>query len=306
MAMSALASALEGEPAAAATTAPAGSIAAYFELAKGRLVLAILAVVGATFLAAGGEPGWRLAAALVGTGATAGAAGALNQWWEARWDALMDRTRGRPIPSGRIAARTALVFAAGLFSAGAVTLWLGCGPAPALLAIVSAAVYVLAYTPLKRRTPLSLVPGAVSGALPVLIGAAAAAADPSPQVALLFVVLLAWQVPHTLAIDWRYREDYARGGYRTLSRIDPSGRATGRVALIGAALTGAASVGGLAWLGAGPGALLGALLVAVWLLAAAGALWRVAGDEQARRLFRVTVLALPAVLVVHLVPGLGS
>lgn len=296
---------LPSETNGAGEIAPPGtsSLAAYFELAKGRLVVAIVVVVAATFLAAGGDLGWRLVAVLAGTAATAGAAGALNQWWEAPWDALMERTRNRPIPTGRIGSRDAVAFATGLFALGAVVLQVGAGTPPALLATASAALYVLAYTPLKRRTPLSLVPGALSGALPALIGWTAVTGAPSAHLVLLFVVLLAWQVPHTLAIDWRYRDDYARGGYRTLSRLDPTGRATGNVAVAGAVLTGAVSVGGLVWLASPGWAIAAAALAATGLIVAACGLGARPDDAAARRLFRATVLILPLLLAAHLLPG---
>lgn len=156
------------------------------------------------------------------------AAAALNQVLEVRIDAAMDRTRGRPLPAGRIRVSTAAAF--GAFAAVAGTLWLliFLNPLTAWLAVVMLASYCFVYTPLKRLTPLNTVVGAVPGALPLLVGYAAAGRGLDLQAGILFLILFLWQLPHFFSIAWLYREDYARGGLQMLSNVDATGAASGR------------------------------------------------------------------------------
>jgi len=151
---------------------------------------------------------------VLGTLLVASGAGALNQWMEHRFDANMRRTARRPIAAGRIEPARAFMFGALLSLMGA-----GClavTPAASLLAVLTMSGYLLLYTPLKRRTPLCTVIGAFPGAMPVLIGYAAAAGKLDRPAWLLFAILFLWQFPHFMAIAWIYREDYARAGYRVL------------------------------------------------------------------------------------------
>lgn len=293
-----------GEEAEAACPAAVrtGPLTAYFALAKGRLVLAILAVVAATFLAAGGPLGWRLVAVLVGTAATAGAAGALNQWWEAPFDAQMVRTRGRPIPTGRIGSREALAFAAGLFTLGAVVLQVGAGAArpcwrrPARPSTC---------WPTPRSAPLAPEPGpgrpVGRAARPDRLDRGGGDAQRRGAAAVRRPAGLAG-APHPgdrLALPRRLR---ARRLPDALA-LDPTGRATGRVATAGAVLTAGVSIGGLVALEAPGLAIAAAVGAGAGLVAAAAALWLRPDDQRARRLFRATVLLLPLLLLAHLVPG---
>ncbi len=173
---------------------------------------------------------------IIGTALSASGANSLNQWWEHRRDALMPRTSARPIPTGRLSPDHA-VLAGVLFSiAGVVALFFLCGPAAAMVSLVTILVYVLMYTPMKPVTPLSTLVGAVPGALPPLIGWCAGrtlTTDPMSFAALaewggwsLFGLMFVWQIPHFLAIAWMYRDDYAQGGFKMLPIFDRSGHLT--------------------------------------------------------------------------------
>jgi protoheme IX farnesyltransferase len=204
-------------------------------LTKPRVVLMVLVttVVGYYVALAGAPDYGRLLALVLGTGLAAGGTLALNQYWERDVDALMERTRARPLPDGRLAPLEALLFGAALTALGLAVLALGAGRAPALVVAATFVLYVFAYTPLKLRTPLCTLVGAVPGALPPVAGWAAAREDVGVGAWVLFGILFLWQVPHTLAIARLYREDYARAGVRLLPVIDAQGGATERQILSG-------------------------------------------------------------------------
>jgi len=269
----------------------------FLELTKPRLSSFVLLVVAlAAWLGSAGaiEP-FTLLLAVLGTGLVAGGANALNMVIESDLDARMARTAGRPIPSGRLEPGEAAVFG-GLITVAGLLLLLGTTPLAALLAAFTSASYLLVYTPLKRRTTLNTHIGAIPGALPALIGWAAARGELDPAAWTLFAIVYLWQLPHFLAIAWLYRDDYARGGYRMLPSADPHGMSTGRQALLGAlALVPASLLPSLAGI---TGALYfaGALLLGAWFVRRAilFALERTA--LAARQLLRASLLYLPAIL----------
>jgi len=269
----------------------------FLELTKPRLSSFVLLVVAlAAWLGSGGAiaPGTLLLAVL-GTGLVAGGANALNMVLERDLDARMARTAGRPIPSGRLEPAEAAVFGAATIALGLLLL-AGTTPLAALLAALTAATYLLVYTPLKRKTTLNTHIGAVPGALPALIGWAAARGTLDPAAWTLFAIVYLWQLPHFLAIAWLYRADYARGGYRMLPSADPEGLSTGRQALLGAsALLVASLLPSLAGL-TGILYFAGALLLGAWFVrrALAFALERTAA--AARQLLRASLVYLPAIL----------
>jgi protoheme IX farnesyltransferase len=186
--------------------------------------------VGFVFGARGGQI-WTwtgLLHTLLGTLLIAGGTAALNQWHERDGDALMRRTRGRPIPSGRIGARQAFWFGTALSVAGFAELSLAVNLLTGLLALFTLASYLFVYTPLKRRSPISTTIGAVPGAMPPLIGYAAASGHLNFEAGILFAILFLWQFPHFYAIAWMYREDYARAGIRMLPVVEPTVDSTAR------------------------------------------------------------------------------
>jgi protoheme IX farnesyltransferase len=273
----------------------------FLELTKPRLSSFVLLVVAlAAWLGSmGAIAPATLFLAVLGTALVAGGANALNMVLERDLDARMARTAGRPLPSGRLDAREAAIFGGALTVTGLLLL-LGTTPLAALLAAVTSASYLLVYTPLKRKTTLNTHVGAVPGALPALIGWAAARGTLDPAAWTLFGIVYLWQLPHFLAIAWLYKDDYARGGFRMLPSADPDGVATGRQALLGAlALLFASLLPALAGL-AGGSYFAGALLLGAWFVrrALSFAVARTAGS--ARQLLRASLLYLPAILLLML------
>ena len=209
----------------------------FLALTKPRLNLLVLvtAAAGLYLAAPEGLPTSILVHTLVGTALVAGGAAALNQVWERDSDALMARTRARPVPSGRVRPAEGLRFALILSAAGLVELAAGVNALCASVAALTLVTYILAYTPLKRRTSLSTLVGAVPGALPALIGWTAAGGGLTLPGLVLFGIVFLWQMPHFLAIAWLYRDEYAAAGIPLLPVLEPDGRRTGRQALLYAA-----------------------------------------------------------------------
>ena len=208
----------------------------YVELTKPRLVLLVLLTTWVGFhVGSTGVPGATfglLASTLLGTVLAGAGSQVLNQYVERESDARMRRTRERPLPGGRIDPADGLAYGLLLTTTGVVFLWLTVSPLASLLAAATVGTYLLAYTPLKSRTPLSTMIGCIPGALPPLIGWAAARGSLGPEAWSLFAILFFWQVPHSLAIGWLYRSDYERAGTRLLPVVEPDGRSTGRQVLL--------------------------------------------------------------------------
>ena len=237
----------------------------------------------------------------LGTALLGGGANAVNQWWEAVPDSKMERTKGRPLPSGRIAPRLGLVFALVISLVGFLCVALFVNALTAILAIASWLIYIFAYTPLKRRSTLNTIIGAVSGAIPPVLGWTAATGEFGAGALVLFAILFLWQVPHFLSIAWRHRDDYARGGFVMLPVVDPGGRTTFRIALwyclalIPVTLS-AAVVGMSGWIYC-----VGAMIGGIVLLAGALRLNHERSREAARSLFLYTIAYLPALLLLMLI-----
>ena len=195
------------------------------ELVKARLTLLVLVTTAVGFYL-GAEPPidyWALFHTVFGTAAAAAGAAALNQWWERRVDALMRRTMTRPIPAGRMAPLQALLLGVALSVFGVVYLAVVCNALSAILAAVTIVIYIFAYTPLKRASTANTAVGAIPGAIPPMIGWAAARGDIGAGAWSLFMIVFLWQMPHFFAIAWMCREDYSRAGFRMISSDDPSG-----------------------------------------------------------------------------------
>jgi protoheme IX farnesyltransferase len=175
---------------------------------------------------------WQMTQAVVGTALVAGGAAVLNQVYERDTDALMRRTLGRPLPDHRVTAGDATIFGLALALAGIALLAFGANILASFLALATLFVYLGIYTPMKRRSSAATLVGAVPGALPPLIGWAAAHGAITLGGWILFVIVFLWQIPHFMAIAWMYREDYRRAGFPMLPVVEPDGRRTGRQALI--------------------------------------------------------------------------
>jgi heme o synthase len=202
-------------------------LADYWTLTKPEVNFLVLVstLVGFYLATAGNLNGWLLFHTLMGTLLVASGTGTLNQYLERRTDALMRRTANRPLPAGRMAPAEALWFGIFLSVVGGAELWIVANPLASILALFTLATYLVLYTPLKRRTPLCTLVGAFPGAMPPLIGWAAARNGLGPEAWVLYGILFLWQFPHLLAIAWMYREDYARAGLQMLPRHDHDGRA---------------------------------------------------------------------------------
>lgn len=210
----------------------------YLQLTKPRITWLILMSTGIGFFFGVEETwGWLvLLHTIIGTGLIASGTAALNQWMERDADARMKRTCKRPLPSGTIHPQNAFWFAVALSALGFVELWFGANPLTAGLGIFTLTSYLFVYTPMKRRTPHSTTVGAIPGAMPPVIGFAAARGELTLEALALFGILFLWQFPHFYAIAWLYREDYGRAGIRMLPVVDPSGERTARQILITAVL----------------------------------------------------------------------
>ncbi|MDH3291140.1 MAG: heme o synthase [Gemmatimonadota bacterium] len=279
-----------------------GRASDYLELTKPNIVGLILCTVAAGYYL--GSPGpvdlLGLIHVVVGSALVAAGSNALNQILERQVDAEMHRTRGRPLPSGRLRAAESTVVAWSMGVAGVVYLWLLTNALVAVLAAVTLGSYVFVYTPLKRYTSFSTVVGAVPGALPVVGGWAAGRGSVNLEAWVLFGILFLWQLPHFLALAWLYRDDYARAGLRMLSVTSGAG-ATFRQALAYAVALLPVSLvptllgtTGMVYFG-------GALVLAVWLIAETLAVTFDHSPRRARRLFLVTVIYLPVILVLMIV-----
>ena len=218
---------LVGVPAEVTATSRAAD---FYTLTKARIGLMAALAAAAGYLVAtpiAASP-LTLAALVVGVWLAAAGSSALNMVWERRLDARMQRTSTRPLAAGRLGVREATAFGAALVAGGGALLWLGASGLAALVALGSFAGYLFCYTPLKTRTSLNTVVGAIPGALPPLVGWAAATGSLPGEAWALFALLFLWQIPHFLAIAWLYRADYERAGMPMLPVLDREGWMTGR------------------------------------------------------------------------------
>jgi protoheme IX farnesyltransferase len=222
---------------AAVTTGAAHRFADFVTLTKPRLNLLVLVttLAGLYLASPSGVEAALLVNTLVGTALVAGGAAALNQVWERRTDALMRRTSGRPVPGGRLGVAEGTWFGVLLSTIGLAQLAFAVNATAAAVAGATLISYVLVYTPLKIRTSLATLVGAIPGALPPVIGWTAATGSISLPALVLFGIVFLWQMPHFLAIAWLYRDDYAHAGIPLLPVLEPDGRRTGQQALIYAA-----------------------------------------------------------------------
>jgi heme o synthase len=208
--------------------APVRPAADFAELVKARLTLLVLLTTAVGFYLGAANPINYLSLfhAVFGTALAAANAAALNQWWESRADSLMLRTKQRPIPAGRMLPRNAFVIGASLAAAGVIYLAIMCNTLSAWLAGITILLYIFAYTPLKKISTTNTLVGAIPGAIPPMIGWAAARGKIDIGAWSLFAILFLWQMPHFFALAWMYRADYARAGFRMMSNEDETGLRT--------------------------------------------------------------------------------
>ena len=232
---------------------------------------------------------------IVGTALIASGTAALNQWFERDADRKMRRTAGRPLPLGRLTPGSALVFGAALSLAGFLELWLGVNLLSGSIGAFTLAMYLFLYTPLKQRTWWSTTVGAIPGAMPPLIGYAAAAGVLTVEAWILAAILFLWQFPHFYAIAWMYKDDYARAGIRMLPVVEPDGRSTARqMVLYGIALV-PVSLLPVAFGMSGYFYLAGALGLGLWFLYSGVRVAIERSTTRARGVLIASVLYLPLI-----------
>jgi heme o synthase len=270
----------------------------FVALTKPRVVLMVLVttLMGYDVALTGPADYLRMIHLLIGSLLAAGGTLALNQYRERDLDARMDRTRARPLPAGRLQPLEAWLFGVALTLVGTAYLAALVNPLVALVTLATTILYLFAYTPLKRRTPLCTLVGAVAGALPPVAGWAGARGDVAPGAWVLFAILFLWQLPHTLAIARLYRDDYARAGVRVLPVVDPDGASTERqvvlscVALVSVSLLPAVA----GW--TGPIYLAGALVLGLAFSAVGVEQALVPSPRAARHVLLASLIYLPLLL----------
>ncbi|MDQ6623434.1 MAG: heme o synthase [Verrucomicrobiota bacterium] len=272
----------------------------FAELIKARLTLLVLLTTAVGYYL-GARPGsfdpLGLLHAFVGTALAAAGAAALNQWWERRLDALMHRTRERPIPSGRMAARDAIFLGVILSLGGIAYLAFACNSLAAILAALTIVLYIFAYTPLKRISTGNTLVGAIPGAIPPVIGWVAARGELGPGAWSLFAILFFWQMPHFFALSWMYRGDYARAGFRMVSNDDDSGARSSSQSVLFCILLLIVS-GGPTWVGLTSAVYLGfALILDIFFIAAALRFHQRRTVKDARNVFLASIIYLPLLLL---------
>ncbi|HSJ10945.1 MAG TPA: heme o synthase [Longimicrobiales bacterium] len=283
-------------------------IGAFFELTKPGIVRMVLitATTGFFLASASGHPVdvVLLLQALLGIGLAAAGACGLNEYAEWEADGRMRRTEDRPVPSGRMTPRTALRFSGLLVLLGLLQLQLFVNSITAALVALTVVTYVMVYTPLKRVTWMNTLVGAVPGALPILAGWTANGGGMTAPGFALFAILFIWQMPHFYALAWMYRDDYARGGFRMLTTMDPTGARTARqIVLFGALLIPVSILPTILKLTGMP-YLVAALVLGVGFLGLGVAMAIKRDHRHAVRLFLGSVAYLPLLLLTMVVDRL--
>jgi protoheme IX farnesyltransferase len=264
----------------------------YVALAKPRLNLLVVASTLVGYAMAPGEPLGVLPVAglLLGTGLVAGGASAFNQVLERDLDALMRRTRTRPLPDQRLQPLEGVLFGAALTLIGVLMIVAASNLLAGAVALATLVFYAAIYTPLKRRSSFGTVIGAIPGALPPLIGWAAVTNGISAEAWTLFGIMFLWQLPHFLAIAWMYREDYARAGFPMLPVLEPDGRSTGRQSFLYAAALLPVSLAPTAMRMTGDLYLSGALVLGVAFAWLTFTFARTRSVQDARRVFFASII----------------
>lgn len=274
----------------------------FVALTKPRLNTLVLVTSAAAYYLGDGHlhPWSHFIHTMVGTALVAGGASALNQHWERDTDRLMRRTRLRPLPDARLHPHDALWFGVALSAVGLAELTLFVNPLSAVIAALTLLSYVWLYTPLKTRTSLSTIVGAIPGALPALLGWAAATSSASAGGWILFGIVFMWQMPHFLAIAWLFRDDYASAGIPLLPVVEPDGRSTGRQSVLYAAGLIPISLLPMAVGMATAYYVVGAITLGAILLVLSLEFASTRSMAAARRLFYGTILYLPLLWIVLL------
>ena len=233
---------------------------------------------------------------LAGTALMGGGANALNQWLEQVPDSIMNRTKNRVLPMGKLSEKEAMIFGIVISAAGFFVLWFGNNPLTAGLGLLTLLSYTLVYTPLKQKTVTNTWYGGITGALPPVMGWTAARGQLEWEVLPIFALLYFWQLPHFFAIAWMYRDDYKRGGFKMLSHYDQTGKKTAVQMLINCGMLYAAS---LAVFYVNQGSmvyLVGASALGLVFFAVIAVFYKESTVENARKVFLASIIYLPLLI----------
>lgn len=279
------------------------AVAIWSTLSKARLSALVVFTTAAGYVVAPAiERGWeQFLGTVAGTALAAASAAILNQFAEIRRDARMERTRHRPLPAGHVSPAAALVVGLIAAYAGVSMVALFGNLFAASLTLGTILVYVLLYTPLKPRTTLNTLIGAVTGATPPMIGWTAATGGLEPGAWVLGGILFVWQIPHFFALAWMYRDDYRRGGFAMLPVLDESGRVTTETVLLTSLLLIPLSLLGTVFGVAGWWYAAGAAVLGAWQVLLAWRFWRRRDDASARAVFMASIVYLPLLLILVVV-----
>ncbi|MDQ3710831.1 MAG: heme o synthase [Acidobacteriota bacterium] len=270
-------------------------LAAYLELTKPRIAFMLVLTSAAGFYL-GADKGFDVTLfvnSMIGILLLAFGVATLNQVWERKSDALMERTASRPLPTQKVSFIEALVFGILLCVVAEIYLAVLVNQLTAILGLVVFVGYVLLYTPLKKYTSASTAIGALPGAMPPLMGWTASANEITLGAWILFSIIFLWQFPHFLAIAWMYKEQYAKAGIKMLPVVEPDGKITARQIVIFTILLFPVSIAPFFIGLAGSVYLVGASLLGIWFLLASIKTARAKSVEQARKLLLVSVIYLP-------------
>jgi protoheme IX farnesyltransferase len=272
-------------------------LAAFFELTKPRIAFMLVLTSAAGFYLGGAKSFdfTLFVNAMIGITLLAFGVATLNQVWERKTDALMERTAKRPLPTQKVSVAEAAIFGLLLCLTAEIYLAVLVNLLTAILGIVVIVGYVLLYTPLKTRTSMSTAIGAIPGAMPPLMGFTSAANEITLPAWILFAILFVWQFPHFLAIAWMYREQYAKAKILMLPVIEPEGKITAKQIVMFAALLIPISIAPYFLGFVGLVYLIGASILGIWFLAASISAARTKTTEKARKLLLVSVLYLPII-----------
>jgi len=281
-----------------AVSAARSRAADFFALTKPRLNFLVVITAGVGYyLGARDLSVLKLVEAIVGTALVAGGAAGLNQVYERETDGLMWRTRKRPVAAGRLTVKESTIFSLALSAAGLAMLATSANLLAAGLALLTLISYNVVYTPMKRRSQLATLVGAVPGALPPMIGWAAAQGRLTPEAWALFAIVFVWQIPHFMAIAWLYRDDFRRAGFPLLPVVNTDGKSTARQAVIFSVLLLPISLVPFLLHAAGAIYAAGAIAGGLGILALSMSFASQRTDDRARRLFLASITYLPILWV---------
>lgn len=270
----------------------------YISLSKPRLLASVVlsAFLGFVLPMTLSNTVLQLIYLLFGTALMGGGANALNQWMEQVPDSIMNRTKNRVLPMGKLSEKEAMIFGIVISAVGFFVLWFGNNPLTAGLGLLTLLSYTLVYTPLKQKTVTNTWYGGITGALPPVMGWTAARGQLEWEVLPIFALLYFWQLPHFFAIAWMHRDDYKRGGFKMLSHYDQTGKKTAVQMLINCGMLYAAS---LAVFYVNQGSmvyLVGASALGLVFFAVIAVFYKESTVENARKVFLASIIYLPLLI----------